>query len=243
MLASVAVVTALTRGATNILMTRYAGTRALTIGFSAEDQSLLEMLTANTTSDARILWEDDSREASSRWTALLPILTDRAYLGGLDPDASIDHGYASLVDQSLAGRPLADWTNGELSDFCRRYNVGWVVCRTPAANARFGAWREAEPVASLGGEKGRFLYRLPFHSFALCGQARLLQADCRHIALADLVPEDGKVVLSLHYQAGLRVSPSRVQIEKEPDAGDPIPFIRLRLNSPVARVTLTWQDR
>jgi hypothetical protein len=242
LLATVAVVTILPRGATNTLIARYASTSPFTIGFSAEDQSLIESLRANTTQDARILWED-GLQGSSQWTALLPILTDRAYLGGLDPEVPIDHGYAALVDQSLAGRPLADWTDAELSDFCRRYNVGWVVCRKSATKARFGGWREAEPVASLGGDSGGILYRLPFHSFALWGQARLLQADCRHIALADVVPEDGKVVLSLHYQAGLKVSPSRVQIEKEPDPEDPIPFIRLRLQGPVTRVTLTWRDR
>jgi hypothetical protein len=82
---------------------------------------------------------------------------------------------------------------------------------------------------------------LPASAFILKGQARLLSADCRHIALADLDPEDGEIVLSMHYQAGLQVSPSRVRIEKEPDPYDPIPFIRLRVPGPVARLTLTWQ--
>ena len=63
----------------------------------------------------------------------------------------------------------------------------------------------------------------------------------RHIALADIVPEDGTVVLSMHYQTGMRVSPGRVQIERETDPRDPIDFIRLRLQGPVARVTITWQ--
>jgi len=76
----------------------------------------------------------------------------------------------------------------------------------------------------------------------LQGQARFLHADCRHIALADVIPEDGKVVLSMHYQAGMHVSPGRVLLEKEPDSCDPIPFIRLRMPGPVARLTLTWQQ-
>jgi hypothetical protein len=131
-----------------------------------------------------------------------------------------------------------------LEGFCRRYQIGWVVCRSSAAIARFRAWTGATLVTSIGGDRVAGLYRLRPCSLALKGQARLLHADWRHITLADVVPEDGTVVLSLHYQAGLRVSPSRrVQIEKEPDPLDPIPFIRLRLPGPVARLTLTWQEK
>ena len=79
------------------------------------------------------------------------------------------------------------------------------------------------------------------HSFALKGQATWLAADWEHVALGDVVPEDGKVVLSLHYQAGMQVSPGRVQLEKEPDPRDPIPFVRLRMPDPVTRITLTWE--
>ena len=59
------------------------------------------------------------------------------------------------------------------------------------------------------------------------------------------------MVLSLHYQTGLRASPDRVALEPEqnsggltpPDAGDLVPFLRLRVERPVARVTIRWQER
>jgi hypothetical protein len=233
---------------------RCAGTVPLAIGLTAENQAVIEAILTHTTPEARILWEDFSgQETFSHWTALLALLTDRAYLGGLDPDACIEHTYASLVEQNLAGRPLAAWSDADLEEFCRRYQIGWVVCRSSAAIARFRAWPDAtlmwdglaiRPTTSIAGDGFACLYRLRPCSLALKGQARLLHADWRHITLADVVPEDGQVVLSLHYQAGLRVSPSRrVQIEKEPDAHDPIPFIRLCLPGPVARLTLTWQEK
>ena len=50
-------------------------------------------------------------------------------------------------------------------------------------------------------------------------------------------------VSSLDYQAGLGATPSRVQVARDPDARDPIPFVRLLLPGPVARITLTWEDR
>jgi hypothetical protein len=80
-------------------------------------------------------------------------------------------------------------------------------------------------------------------SFALKGgRARWLQAGSQYIALGDVVPNaDGEVVLSLHYQAGMEVSPSRVKLERELDPYDPIPFVRLQMPGPVVRVTLTWK--
>jgi hypothetical protein len=224
------------------LALRCAGTKPLAIGLAPEDQALVEAITQHTTPAARILWEDCCDTATaSHWSALLPILTDRAYLGGLDANAGIEHAYPAFVELSLAGRPIGNWRDEELADFCRHYNAGWAVCRSPAAKARFRAWLGTDPVVTLAGSPPACLFELPPRSFILKGHARLLSADARHIALADVEPEDGRVLISLHYHPGLRVSPSRVQIEKEPDAYDPVPFIRLRMPGPVARVTLTWR--
>src|SRR5262249_5240078 len=161
---------------------------------------------------ARILWEDRTgpREMS-RWTALLPLLTERSFLGGLDVESAIEHSFAGLVDQKLAGRHLSEWSDPALDAFCRRYNIAWVVCRSAAAVKRFKAWPGARLTAQLEDEGPVPLFtvlREP-RSFALKGQAQLIHADCHHITLADVVPEDGKVVLSFHYQTGLRASPSR----------------------------------
>lgn len=218
------------------------GTTPFAIGLGGQEQALVEAITSHTTSAARILWEDCcASPTASHWSALLPILTDRAYLGGLDANACIEHTYPAFVEQNLAGRPINSWSDDALATFCSRYNAGWVVCRSPAAAARFRAWLGTDPIATIPGSPSICLFQLPPRSFLLKGQARLLCADTRHIALADIHPEDGRVVLSMHYQPGLRISPSRVEIEKEPDPYDPIPFIRLRMPGPVARLTLTWQ--
>jgi hypothetical protein len=230
------------RDTIRVFAARCTGATPLAIGLTDDDLALGDLIRSHTTAKARILWEDccDSPRAS-RWSALLPILTERAYLGGLDANACIEHTYPSFVDQKLAGRPIAGWRDEELHEFCHRYNAGWAVCRSPAALARFRDWLGTEPIATVSGSSPAYLYQLPQDSFILKGRAQFLYADWRSIALADVTPEDGKVVLSMHYQAGLRVSPSRVQIEKEPDPYDPIPFIRLRVPGPVARLTLTWQ--
>jgi hypothetical protein len=223
---------------------RCAGTTPLVIGLSPERLELAETLRDQTTPEARILWEDHSGPAQAQhWTPLLPLLTERAFIGGLDPDACIEYAYANFTDQVLGGRPLADWTDAELDDFCRSYNIGWIVCWSPGAIERFRTWKTAMAPVPLHDEQGPgCLFRLQRPTtFALRGQAQWLRADCQRIILGDVIPENGEVHLSLHYQAGMRASPQRVQIERELDPQDPIPFVRLRLTEPVARVTLTWE--
>jgi hypothetical protein len=231
------------------LARQYAFAPPLALGIGPERQALVEELKAQTTAEARILWEDRAGpHDAALWTALLPVLTQdagggRYFLGGLDPAGTIEHTQGGFCDQALAGKHISQCKDDELRDFCKRYNVGWVVCWSPAAVARFSGWKEAEQVATLSdeGTGALFVVRRP-HSFALKGRANWLEADCEHVTLGDVVPEDGKVVLSLHYQAGMRALPGRVQVEREIDPYDPIPLVRLRVPAPVTRVTLTWEN-
>ena len=233
---------------------RYTRAEPLDLGPDPEKEAVLEAIRTHTSPQARILWEDRPGQGRmTYWTALLPLLSadgsghPRSFLGGLDPAATIEHAYASFNDGVLAGYPISGprWGDQELQDFCRRYNVGWVVCWSRPALDRFHAWKTgAVPVTELhDGDSGcLFAIHRP-HSFALKGQATWLHADWTHVALADVVPEDGQVVLSLHYLEGLRASPSRVVVEREENLDDPIPFVRLRLADPATRVTLTWTKR
>jgi hypothetical protein len=219
----------------------------LTFGPTAEQRALIEAIQQHTTPDARILWEDQKSPASnSCWTALLPLWTCRSFVGGLDPTSSLEHAHAGLGEQQLAGQPLADWSDADLASYCQRYNLGWIVCRSATTTARIQQWCKTgagEPTETLtiDGAPAQLFTLHRERSFVLKGQGRWLQADCAYIVLGDVVPEDGKVVLSLHYQAGMQVFPSQVQIEKDPDPLDPVPFVRLRVPSPVARVILKWQ--
>jgi hypothetical protein len=226
------------------LAKRCRGAAPLAVGLGPAREALVETLRAQTTPEARILWEDRAGPPeASRWAALLPLLIERPLVGGFGSDVCIEHAYPSLVDQHLAGRPIGSWSDVELEQFCRRYNLGWAVCWSEAAVARFKAWGGAKPTTRvMDGNSSGWLFTLQPRSFLLKGQGRWLHADGHRIALTDVVPEGGVVVLSLHYQAGLQVSPGRVKIEREPDPHDPIPLIRLRVPAPVSHLTLTWTD-
>jgi hypothetical protein len=228
----------------------------LQIGLGSAREEVVAAVRGATTTDARILWEDRrTASGTSGWTALLPLLTERSYVGGLDADAGIEHTSGGLLDGILAGRPLAEWTDVELLDYCDRYNIGWIVCWSERSLERFAHWPAAGsgiPLAATesGSEAGLLLPLSRRHSYALRGSARWIDADAQHIVLADVTPqraptEDGRgqVVLSLHYHAGMRVAPSRVRLARAEDSDDSIPFVRLLVAEPVTRVTITWDKR
>jgi hypothetical protein len=241
---SAAVVVAAVAPAREAIRDCWGRPQPLRIGLTADQEAIVAMLRDQTTDAARVLWEDRrGPRCASYWTVLLPLLTGRAFVGGLDPDAGIEHAACGLCDGVLAGRPLRDWTDAELRDYAARYNIGWVAASTPAARARFAAWPDAAPAGELPGGAGRLFALKRQPSYALVGTAVWRRADPDRIVLDDVVPQDGEVILSLHYQTGLRASPSRVEVERHFDPNDTIAFVRLRLAEPAARVTLTWQRR
>jgi hypothetical protein len=215
----------------------------LQIGLDANDKAIVAWINEQTTPEARILWEDAPGADSRLWSPLLAAMTDRSYIGGLDPWNSIEHSYASLVGGKLAGRDVNSWADPELNDFLRIYNIGWIVCRNSASMDRFAKYPGAVEKGSAE-LLGRYrAFEVPHQTFALVGKARVLRVTRNAILLADVIPEDGQVLLSFHHQAGMRASPTRVQVERAPDPDDPIPFLRLRLTNPVARLKISCNPR
>jgi hypothetical protein len=226
------------------LLDRCVPAPPLEVGLNEERQKLVQTLIEHTDNDARILWEDRNRSRlASRWPALLPMLTDRSFIGGLDPDGFIEHSSISLIDQKLEGWPIGSyWSDEKLMDYCRRYNVRWIAAWSPAAIQRFEEWSDARKLAPLtDGETGWLFEVRRTPHFALKGHAELLEADGQHIMLGNVIPQNGEVVISLHYHAGMRASPGRVQIERAKTGDSSIDFVRLRLAVPAARVTLSWE--
>jgi hypothetical protein len=232
------------------LALRCTGTNPFVLGLGPEREAVVAALCRHTNQDGRILWEDrPGTSATEHWTALLPILTDRAYLGGLDSNAGIEHEEKlRFADQQLAGCFLRDWSDVELEAFFRRYNVGWVVCWSGESIDRLRKCEGIEPVETLQDCGTGCLFKVNrIKSYVLKGEARWIQADSRRIALGDVAPEmtadGGELWLSLHHQTGMRAAPDHVKIEKVQVDPKDLPFVRLRLSGPVSRVVLTWENR
>jgi hypothetical protein len=122
----------------------------LLIGFTREQEQLITLLNEYTTPEARVLWDETFHQrASWNWSALLPLRTSCALLGGLDPEAGVEHSYCAMCSRQLTGRALCEWSDSELMDFCDWYNVGWVVARSPAAIERWDKLPRAKAIARL----------------------------------------------------------------------------------------------
>jgi len=220
----------------------------LVIGFSDDQLALIADLRQYTTPDARILWDENTGGRTTwNWSALLPFLTDRAFLGGLDPESGVEYSYCAMCSRQLTGRILNDWSDADLEAFCRWYNVGWVVARSPAVVERWAKFPLAKPIVNRSeGDTLVVIYSLNRpRSFVLSGSATWEAADARRVTLTNVAPNaDGEVQLSLHNLEGLRVFPSYVRVEPMPDPSgrDPIHHVRLRLPGPIPRVTLVWEN-
>jgi hypothetical protein len=220
------------------------------VGLGEGRLAVVEELKRRTTSEARILWEDrPPARGESRWTALLPVLTGRSFMGGLDAGAGIEHTATGLVAGRLAGRPLAEWDDEGLDRYCELYNVKWIVTWSDEAERRllrWGCWPWTDsPTREADLGEGLTLWRLGRPgSFALVGQASCVSAGPRGILLADACPgPGGDIVLSLHYQKGMKVSPARLTLEEARRPEDNTPFVRILLKEPAGRVLITWDGR
>jgi hypothetical protein len=225
------------------LLTRCLPGEPLDIGLGPRREAIVQTLIARTDTQARILWEErDCNRLASRWAALLPILTKRSYIGGLDPDGLIEHSSITLNRQNLAGQPIAVWTESEFLDYCRRYNVRWIAAWSPAVVEKLEEWPSVKKSSPLVDDVSGWLFevdRTP--TYALKGKADVVDANGQSITFANVEPDNGEVIISLHYQAGMRAYPGRVQVERANYGGGLIDFVRLRLAVPAARVTLTWE--
>lgn len=208
-----------------------------------QDQTqILQFIEKNTTPTARILWEDGSQaEEVDRWTALLPLWTGRTYIGGLDAWAGIEHLGSGLVEGTLAGTPIQEIENRDLTNYFDTFNIGWVICKSNESKKRLEGYERARLLAKVG---DRHLYSLDRkHSFVLKGQAEIIEQTSDGVVLANLKPVDGQIVLSLHYHSHWEAIPSRISIERELDPRDPIPLVRLKLDEPVSRLVLRYRNQ
>lgn len=220
-------------------------TEPLVIGLDNEQRAIVAAIRELTTPDARILWDERNEDSRSwNWSALLAQLTGRGYLGGLDAEAGVEHSFCCLMNGRLAGQSLEHWSDSQLAEFCRKYNVGWVAARSSEAMERWSRCGFARETARLP-ESGRewVLYELNRpRSYVLCGSATWDEASPQRICLSNVAPDArGRVELSLHYHQELKVYPSYVRIDAAGDASDPIDRVRLSLPGPLPRVMIIWE--
>ncbi|HMP01140.1 MAG TPA: hypothetical protein PKC45_01445, partial [Gemmatales bacterium] len=209
----------------------------LPVGISPGVEQLMAQLREATEPTARILWEDDA--TTEPWSPLLPAWTDRHFIGGLSRQGPIEHLQWHLGEGQWRGRRLADWSDSELDRCVTSLNIGWIVAHSQGVLARCAAWPTADRPVPLAGGRHLIPLRRP-HSYILHGQARVDTLDQRRITLVDVEPEDGVVLLSLHYHLTLRSTTNRVTLSPAAHLDGSVPLTRLHVPGPLSRLTINW---
>jgi hypothetical protein len=210
----------------------------LSVGWGEAEAEFIGMMRKHTTREARILME----ELPGECLALLPVATERMFLGGLDCSAYTEAAFLSLRNNSFAGRSLSEITLDEQRQAMRKYNIGWVVCRSPATVQFWSRLPSVETVATSK-KFGTTLLKLPHqHSFVLSGTATVELIERSRIVLTNVVPDaDGLLKLSFHYQKQLHAGPMVQEVLPGKDLHDPMPFLTLKVPGNVSRVVVSWE--
>jgi hypothetical protein len=216
----------------------------LRLGWTRIEEELLTQLRHQTRLSARILYEERLTEQDGA-AALLPLATQRWYIGGLQ--ACLEHRYCVLREGWWLGRPLSQWSDAELEHWLRWFNIGYVVARTESSLQRWQRYAGVRLLWQVRDRDGPLaLLEIPrSHNYLLAGRAEKVWGDTDRIVLEEVSPDEhGAVILSLHYQPGMRVSPGYVRIERapEPQGRTPLDLIRLHMPGPVPHIRLSWDN-
>ena len=100
---------------------KLVGAEPLEFTLGPEREALIQCIKNHTRPDGRILWEEMPRSSTAaHWTPLLPILTQRSFIGGLDSEATIEHATIGLSNQVLQGEAIENWQDPNLEAYCKR---------------------------------------------------------------------------------------------------------------------------
>ena len=203
---------------------------------------LHDWIEKNTDMSARIMMEDINKwegktapYGASRFVGFLPAFTPRFLIGGPLPNAFIKHHYASFHDGIFLDKKLADYSDKELKEKLELYNIHWAVAWTEESKDRLRKFQFAIPRARF--EDLEVFEFQSLSSWFLAGNG-LMSADYDNIELKELKPENGVVVIKMHWLAGFKPEPEcelfRVEVP-----GDPIGFIGLK--KPAQEVLLRYE--
>jgi hypothetical protein len=192
--------------------------------------------------EARVIrWLGEEGSAAGRrvlvepWQigALVPWYTHLEAIGGPYPLVWMKHNFANFVslrnvgvpDRTvLFGRDVAQFSQEELREYLRTYNIGLVVSSTPESQVVF----DGSPWLNCAGQFGRYrtYVNLDQASPFLRGEGELRAEYGRlYVSRASA----GEIVLDYHWAPFLKTEP-RQEIVPIAVRDDPVPMIRIPAN-------------
>ena len=198
-----------------------------------ESRQHLQRLFERTDNSARLLVELADVERGEIPEGYDLFVLDACLRGGrlcanaVYPYLLTDYHPLRLIHGRLNERPMAQWTTSrvdEMRKLLEIYNVGWLVCWSPACQSAANA---APALFGAGEAIGPYrLYRLPDPpGYFLEGGGRL-EVQPGRIGVSRAEAPQGMLILRFHYVEGMRRVPSGEILPYEIE-GDPNPFIEI----------------
>ena len=158
-------------------------------------------------------------------------MTGRQFIGGPINLYNDRHHFAEFHSGMIFKRNIQTFSDGELRNYLRLYNIGAIVAFHPASIRRLQAAGDLVTLEQRIGPVHLMKVRQPL-SWFVKGEGKV-DAGWNRLELSELAGDE--VVLKYHWVLGLSASPP-VKIEPVKILDDPIPFIKLV--KPPARVIL-----
>jgi hypothetical protein len=189
-------------------------------GVGKDSAWILAWLKKNTTPDARVLFEASKARIhdEAHMAGYYALTADREFVGGPYPYLF----FAGYWDGYLFSRPIESFSQRELADYLRLYNIGWIVVFSDTSKQFFDGMSGLTPLDQFGPIQ-TYAVTGP-HSFFLEGSGAVTGRSFNRIELSQL--SGPSVVLKYHFVPGLEsIPPARLEPTSMP--GDPQPFVRV----------------
>ena len=189
------------------------------MGVNPEVAAVRDWIIRSTDRSARVMVEDRGPITpifgGSYPLAYMAMATNRELIGGPHWAYYLIQHYADLSGITLFGRDVRTWPGPELAGEMARFNVGWVVARSPLVLQLFDRFPDLFVPLGRAGE---------FHCWRFVGAHGFMLEDHFRLSVIGAKTERGRVVLSYHWHPFLRVDPPR-RLFRAMLGHDPVGFI------------------
>jgi len=201
-----------------------------------ELNAIVEWIKRETPGEARVLFEESGDESGFVYdgmylSSFIPHWTSRELIGGPINLYNDRHHFAEFHSGKLFKKDIQTFSDDEIRNYFRLYNIGAVVAFYPASIQRLHSVPELISLDRRVGPVHLMKVNQPLTWF-LQGDGRV-KASLNRLELSDIKGKE--IVLKYHWTEGLSASPpARIVPVKTYD--DPIPFIKII--EPPAALTL-----
>ncbi len=211
----------------NLFETETAGRMLLRTQLRPELNTIVEWIKRETPAEARVLFEESGDETGFVYdgvylSSFIPHWTGRELIGGPINLYNDRHHFAEFHSGKLFKKDIQTFSDDEIRNYFRLYNIGAVVAFHPASIQRLQSVAGLISLDRRVGPVHLMKVNQPLTWF-LQGEGRV-KAGMNRLELSDIKGKE--IVLKYHWTEGLSARPP-VRIVPVRIYDDPIPFIKI----------------